>query len=108
MKVAVVMIVAQTEARLEIMFMIEQLCFEVLQVANNTAIAAVFVFLSPAWVVSVVADVIAAVGAVCITAVTHASLSIHAAHSTPLTIEADDAIAEFLHLGLSYREECWT
>ena len=48
MKVAVVMIVAQTEteAKLEIMFMIEQLCFEVLQVANNTTIAAVFVFLS--------------------------------------------------------------
>ena len=46
MKVAVVMIVAQTEARLEIMFMIERLYFEVLQVANNTTIAAVFVFLS--------------------------------------------------------------
>ena len=48
MKVAVVMIVAQTEAaaKLEIMFMIERLCFEVLQVVNNTTIAAVFVFLS--------------------------------------------------------------
>ena len=46
MKVAVVMIVAQTEAKLEIMFMIEQLCFKVLQVVNNTTIAAIFVFLS--------------------------------------------------------------
>ena len=47
MKVDVVMIVAQTEAGLEIMFMIERLCFKVLQVVNNTTIAAVFVFLSP-------------------------------------------------------------
>ena len=48
MKVAVVMFVAQTEAvaKLEIMFMIEQLCFKVLQVVNNTTIATVFVFLS--------------------------------------------------------------
>ena len=50
MKVDVVMIVAQTKAaaKLEIMFMIERLCFKVLQVVNNTTIAAVFVFLSPA------------------------------------------------------------
>ena len=99
MKIAVVKAVAQTKASLEIMIMAKQLCFEVLQVANSITIAAVFVFLSLAEVVFVIANVIAATIAVSITIELDAALSILATHSVPLTIEADGAITEFFILG---------
>ena len=99
MKIAVVKAVARTEASLEIMFMVKQLCFEVLQVVNSTTIAAIFAFLSLAKVVFVIANVIAAAIAVSITIVLNVALSILSTHSEPLTIEADGAITEFFILG---------